>query len=429
VQYEIILVLVLLAFSAFFSGSETALFSLSHVKVRKFRAEKRGRARLVAHLLSNARRLLVTILIGNMLVNIFASSLSASYFRSLFRGHSFGGASDLVSVLVMTTLILIFGEISPKTYAIQNSETLAVRVAPLINAFSIAVRPIRAVLERVANSIIRLMTRVLKPEELGASEGELRTAVKMGLSEGLLDRREEAMIHGVFEIATGQVREMMKPQSEIFSLDLSTPTEEIRRIFREKKYTRVPIQTGDIDNVLGLLYAKDLLFSSTSELEKSGIRGLLRPVYFVPETMALDRLLREFRARATHFALVVDEYGSISGLITLEDVLQSLMGHLGEVTSESPNHVFVEPDTAIVNARLPISEFNELFSCSISDELNVTVGGFLTHQMGKIPRPGEVYETDEIRFEIRKSAKSKIEEVLVKRKRLPAEERGESSRE
>lgn len=420
-RYEIVivLVLILLAFSAFFSGSETALFSLSHIKVRKLRAEKRRRARLVAHLLSNPRPLLITILIGNMLANIFASSLSASFFRSL---PISGGASDLLSVLAMTTLILVFGEIAPKAYAIQNSEKLARGVAPLINAFSVAVRPARVVLESVANSIIRLLTEMMKPEETAASEGELRTAVKIGLSQGLLDRQEEAMIHGVFEIETSQVREMMKSRAEIFSLDLSTPIDEIRSAFREKKYTRVPIETGDIDNVLGLLYAKDLLFASESELEKSGIRSLLRPVYFVPETTPLGRLLREFKAKATHFALVVDEYGSISGLITLEDVLQSLMGHLGAVKSESRRHIFVEPDTAIVNARLPISEFNELFSSSISDEFSVTIGGFLTHQMGKIPRSGEVYETDDIRFEIRKATRNKIEEVLVKRKKPPTEE-------
>ncbi len=424
-QYEIViaLVVILLVFSAFFSGSETALFSLSHIKVRKFRGEKGGRGRLVAHLLSNPRRLLITILIGNMMVNIFASSVSAAFFRSLFKGSDvFGGASDLVSVLAMTTLILIFGEIAPKTYAIQNSEKLVRRVAPLINAFSIVVRPVRAVLEKVANSIIRLVTRMAKAEEAAASEGELRTAVKIGRRQGLLDRQEETMIHGVFDIETGQVREMMKSRAEIFSLDLSTPLDEIHSAFRERKYTRVPIHTGDIDNVLGLLYAKDLLFASKNELKKSGIRGLLRPVYFAPETMPLDRLLTQFKAKATHFALVVDEYGSISGLITLEDVLRSLTGHLGAAKSESPKHVFVEADTAIVNARLPISEFNELFSSSISDELSVTIGGFLTHQMGKIPRPGEVYETDEIRFEIRKATRSKVEEVLVKHKKFPTEE-------
>jgi len=423
VHYEIVLVLILLVFSAFFSGSETALFSLSHIKVRKFRGERKKRPRLVAYLLARPRRLIVTILIGNMLVNILASSLSASYFRGLFeRSGLFSGAGDLVSVLAMTTLILIFGEIAPKTYAIQNSEKLAMKVAPFIHAFSISVRPIRVVLERVANNIIRLVSRMVKPEELDASEGELRTAVKIGVSQGLLDRREEAMIHGVFEIETGQVREMMKSRSEIFSLDLSTPIEEVRGTFREKKYTRVPVHTGDIDNVLGLLYAKDLLFASKRELDRSGLRGLLRPVYFVPETMPLARLLTEFRARATHFALVVDEYGSISGLITLEDVLQSLVGHLGAAKSASRNHVFLEPDTAVVNARLPISEFNELFSSSISDELSVTIGGFLMNRMGKIPRPGDVWETDEIHFEIRKASKSKIEEVLVKQKKPPTEE-------
>jgi putative hemolysin len=422
-QYEIVAILIFLAFSAFFSGSETALFSLSHVRVRKLQAEKKRRPALVAELLSHPRRLLVTILIGNMLVNIFASSLSASFFRTLFAdSHVFKGMSDLVSVFVMTTLILIFGEITPKTYAIQHPEKLALRVAPLIHAFSVIVRPIRAALKGVADAIVGILTRTVKPEEVKASEGELRTAVKMGVSQGLLDHQEQAMIHGLFEIETSQVREMMKPRSEIFALDLSTPVDEICRVFQEKRYTRVPMHTGDIDDVLGLLYAKDLLFASKSDLEKSGVRGLLRPVYFVPETMPVDRLLREFRARATHFALVVDEYGSISGLITMEDVLQSLMGQLGPARTASADHFFLDPDTAILRARLALSDFNELFSSSLSDELSVTIGGYLTHHMGKIPPAGEVYETEQFRFEIRKATRNKIEEILVKRKKPSASE-------
>lgn len=422
-QYEIAAILVLLAFSAFFSGSETALFSLSHVRVRRFQSEKRARPRLVASLLSHPRRLLITILIGNMLVNIFASTLSASLFRTLFKGTgALAGMGDLISVLVMTTLILIFGEITPKTYAIQHSEKLALRVAPLVNAFSVVVRPIRTILKTVADAIISVMARAVKPESPQASEGELRTAVKLGVTQGLLDPQEEAMIRGLFEIETSQVREMMKSRAEIFCLELATPIDRIRGTFVGKKYTRVPVHTGDIDNVLGLLYAKDLLFASPEELEKSGIRPLLRPVYFVPETMPVNRLLKEFRARATHFALVVDEYGSISGLITMEDVLQSLIGKLGVGERQSRDQVLPHEDTGVVSARMPISEFNQLFSTAITDELNVTIGGFLTYQMGKIPQAGEVFETDDIRFEIKKVSKNKIEEILAHKKEPRTEE-------
>jgi putative hemolysin len=423
VQYEIAAILFLLAFSAFFSGSETALFSLSPVKVRKFQSEKRARPRLVGALLSHPRRLLITILIGNMLVNIFASTLSASVFRNLFKGTgAFTGMSDLVSVLTMTTLILIFGEITPKTYAIQHTEKMALQVAPLINAFSVAVRPIRVVLKSIADAIISVIARAVKPEQPEPSEGELKLAVKLGVTQGLLDSQEEAMIHGLFEIETSRVREMMKSRAEIFSFDLATPIDRIRRAFLEKKYTRVPVHSGDIDNVLGLLYAKDLLFASPGELEKSGIRPLLRPVYFVPETMAVNRLLKEFRARATHFALVVDEYGSISGLITMEDVLQSLIGKLGVRERQAGDEVHFHEDTGVISARMPISEFNELFSTTLSDELNVTIGGFLTHKMAKIPQAGEVFETGDVRFEVKKASKNRIEEILVQRKEPETEE-------
>jgi len=423
VHYQLILIPILLVFSAFFSGSETALFSLTPVRVKRFQTERKRQGRLIARLLSNPRRLMITILIGNTLVNTFASSLSASLFRTLSaRWHVLAGRSDFVSVLVMTSLILIFGEISPKIYAIHRSEKLAPRVAPIVSAISAIVRPVRAVLERLANGICHLVTRTVKPEEPEASEAELRMAVRIGVTEGFLDPHEEAMIQGLFEIETSQVREMMKSRAEIFSLDLSTSPEEIRNAFREQKFTRVPVHTGDIDNVLGLLYAKDLLFASRSDIEKSGIRPLLRPVFFVPETSSVDRLLKEFRARATHFALVVDEYGSVSGLITMENVLQSLMRRFGMPTPKPPGQVSAEPDTAVISAKLPIGEFNEMFSCSVSDELSVTVGGFLTRRMGRIPRPGEVYETKDVRFEVKSATKNKVEEIVVKRKKPHTEQ-------
>ncbi|MCK5548805.1 MAG: HlyC/CorC family transporter, partial [Thermoplasmata archaeon] len=271
--FEITLLLFLLAVSAFFSGSETALFSLGPIKTRRYRADRPKRNRLTAHILANPRRLLITLLIGNMLVNTLASSVSASLFRQMRLP-----AAAVISALSITILILIFGEIIPKTYAIENAEKVSLRTAYLIYGFSVITYPLRRVIRVLSDLIIAPITRLL-PKEKTLTHGELETAVKMGLDSGAVDAQEQKLIEGVLDFETKKVREIMRPRPDIFALDLSMHLDEIGRAISEHQYSRVPIYDGELSNIVGILYAKDVIEIDRSNLEDFDLKTILRPPY------------------------------------------------------------------------------------------------------------------------------------------------------
>ena len=252
----------LIACSAFFSGSETALFSLSSIQVRKFQNQEHGRGRVVARLISKPRNLLISLLIGNMVVNIFTSSLSASFFRNVFGGTYMERISQPLSVLIMTVVIVIFGEITPKTYAIQNSEKMSRHVAPVINALYIIATPLRYFLFKITNSIVLLAGKLIGTQDANVSPDELKMAATLGYSAGAIRQQEKDLIHGVLRFEHRKAQEMMTPKDEITAFDISTPLHEIRKTIREKNYMRIPIYEGDIDNIRGILYAKDLFLAS-----------------------------------------------------------------------------------------------------------------------------------------------------------------------
>jgi len=395
--------------SGFFSGSETALFSLSQIKLRRLRGAPERRDRLIADLLRKPRHLLITILIGNMIVNILATSVSASLFRRLAQYNP-----EMLSVLAMTALILIFGEITPKTIALEHSESVARMAAPPIRLLSRIISPMRKLLWSVSDVIIASLRSHNALEE-GVTEEELATAMKLGLKDGVLDEQERDMIQGVLEVENKQVREMMKPRMEIFALPIDTPVPKVCRSIRRTEYTRIPIYEGEIDEVIGILNAKDLLHIEPGKLNQVKIRNIIRPVYFVPETMPIEKLLQEFRRRKTHLALVVDEYGSLSGMITLEDLLEIIVGDIDSKRFETKKYHILGTDIIRVSARLPIDEFNEIFGCNLEDQYSVTVGGFLTHRLGRIPATGETFDCENLHFKVTSGRKNRVDELVITR--------------
>ncbi len=407
---------VLLACSGFLSGSETSLFSLSSLRVRRLQSESKV-GRLIARLVAHPRSLLTTILICNVLVNVFASSLSASLFRRLgerAEGVMSPAASTVISVAVMTFLILVFGEITPKTIAIRNAERLARRVAPVISGLSRLVAGLRAVLLWVTGGIVRLLDSRI-PADGSISTDELRTAVRIGLSEGVLDPQERDMIHGVFVLESKQVRDIMRPRRDLFALEAGTPLEEIVRQVREHEFARVPMYEEEPDRIIGLVYARDLLDLYGKGGEPVALRELLREPYFVPEAVAIDDLLAELRRRATHFALVVDEYGTLSGFVTLEDVLEVVVGRL-DLKKDEPLRYSLEDDrTVLADAALPLDELNTLLGTGLADEFSVSLGGLITHRLGRIPEAGERLELAGVTIEVLRAQKNRIELVRVRR--------------
>ncbi len=411
----------LIACSAFFSGSETALFSLSSIQVRKFQNQEHGRGRVAARLLSKPRNLLISLLIGNMVVNIFTSSLSASFFRNIFGGTYMEKISQPLSVLIMTIVIIIFGEIAPKTYAIQNSERMSRSVAPAINALYIITTPLRYFFFKITNSIVLLAGKLIGTQDTNVSPDELKMAATLGYSAGAIRQQEKELIHGVLRLEHRKVREMMTPKGEITAFDISTSLHEIRKTIREKNYMRIPIYQGDIDNIQGILYVKDLFLVRKCRDENFMLDSILRPAYYVPETLEVDVLLDEFKKRRTHLAIAVDEYGSVSGLITLEDVLELIVGNIYDKVGETKLYDVIDKDTIQIRYLLPIEDFNDIFGARISDDYVVTMGGFVTHILGRIPQKNEVLRHYDLEFKITKAQKNRVEEMLVRRIRKQEE--------
>lgn len=318
------ILIILLMSSAFFSGSETALFSLSKIRVKRLQIENVKNSKLLAQLLNKPRRLIISILIGNMLVNILASAVASSLALRLFGDKGIG-----ISIGIMTFLILIFGEITPKVIAIRNSEKLSIAVAPYINFFSKAVFPIRRILRFMVDVVMPLISRNIKAQKSIFTEEELRKALELGLHEGVLNVKEEEMIKSVFRFGDKKVKDVIVPLGRIVAADINTPLPAIRSIIIEKELSRMPIFENKLDNITGILYAKDLIVAGQKGI--FGLREILRKPFYVSEDIKLDELLRQFRTYRIHMALVLDSNGRFTGLITLQDLLEEIIGQIKDI--------------------------------------------------------------------------------------------------
>ncbi|MCX6356564.1 MAG: hemolysin family protein, partial [Candidatus Aureabacteria bacterium] len=323
ILYHLIGIVILLCCSFYFSCTETTLFSLSGFKIKKLQREHVRRGPLIARLLANPRRLLISILIGNMFVNILASTLGESLMRFLHPGAE----GTIMAIFIMSFAILVVGEVTPKTIAIQCNERLAPLVAPVIDAIGIILYPLRRLVRIISDQLIALLSRNAPPTEHAITEDEIKTAIRIGSREGIVDSQEREMIQGVFDFVNLRVTAVMRPRQEMVSFELNHPLPEIQAAMRARRYSRIPIYEGEPDNIIGVLYAKDLLRAPGAG-GAIDLRGILRPAFFIPETQTASSLLREFRTRRVHLAIVVDEYGGVCGLVTLEDLLEEIVGEI-----------------------------------------------------------------------------------------------------
>ena len=411
---------VLLGFSAFFSGAETALFSLPRFTVEKLKQRKPARGEIISRLLSRPRHLLISIVIGNMLVNILSSALAERFSFVLFSSSSLQGAAWLFSTVVMTFIILIFCEVGPKVFAINRSEQVSLKVAPAIFLLERLVLPLRVVVQAVSDFLISFWERKNPHREFPLSREELETALDHGSREGTLDGEEKEMISEIFKLGGKSVRQLMTPRNEIVSFEIDTPLEEIDAVIREKEYSRIPIYSGKLENVVGILYPKDLLIARVRGIESPVLVDLLRRPFFIPETMKASLLLKEFLDRKIHIALVVDEYGGLAGLITMDDLVEEIIGEIRERGEIPPGYEVVEEDTVQLLGRLELDYINEEFGLELSGENNVTLGGFLSERLGRLPQPGDVCLLDDLRFTVLSVKKRRVDQVRLYRPGLSA---------
>lgn len=311
----------LLILSAFFSGSETALFSLSSVRVHRLQEEKKRGASTVAGLLKEPRTVLATILLSNLFVNVFSTSLAEEMASSYF-----GERGLEICIAVMSLVILIFCEITPKVVAVARAERASLLVAPVLKFFIVLTSPVRILFLKIANIFMRVLVPAEADRPDNLTPDLFLTAVDMGRQEGILSHEESAMLQGIIALKSMTARDRMTPRDKIFALNISSPLADIHEELKKRGLSRVPIYKDDPDHVVGILYSKDLITREILELRAIQIYDLLRPTFFIAASMPLDQLLRTFRSRRLHMALVLDERKLLTGLITLDDLLEVIVG-------------------------------------------------------------------------------------------------------
>jgi putative hemolysin len=400
---------ILLCFSAFFSGSETALFSLRRLRVRQMATGPSSARRLVAKMLSNPHRLLATILLGNMLVNVASSSLGENISSRIFSG----GTALFVAVLGMTILILLFGEIMPKIIAVQRPEQIAPLVVVPLNLFSTVIAPARRSLRWITDLFVGAVTHKPIPSQ-GVTEEELKTALDIGYSEGAVHLLERDLIEKVISFGDKRVEQVMTPRMRMVSIAADVPVEKALRFLKRKGYSRVPVYEGSEDNIIGALHLKDFLRQPNGE----SLKDYIRPVHIIPETKKIGELFREFKSKRQHFAIVVDEYGIVSGVITLDDLLEEIVGKIVDKKQRGwAAYRRVAPDRIEVDATMELEDFNQQMKTSITDDQAQSIGGYVVNQSGRIPNTNEKVRIGNLEFEILEAEPRRIVRMRVTKER------------
>ncbi len=416
-------IVALLVLSAFFSGSETALTAASRGKLRA-RADRgdKGAERALA-VTRDSERLIGSVLLGNNLVNILAASLATSMFTRLF-----GDSGVALATLVMTLLVLIFAEVLPKTYAISNPETAAARVAGPIAVVVRVFAPAVGFVRMITRAILRLFGMRIDPESsVLAVHEEITGALTLGHSEGTVEKEHRDRLLGALDLGERTVEEIMLHRSQIEMIDADLPAQEVLERCLESPYTRLPLYRDAPENIVGIIHAKDLsraMYKVQAEHSGAGnpfdgfdVMKVATKPYFIPETTSLDDQMREFLRRRTHFALVVDEYGTLQGLITLEDILEEIVGEIvDEHDLEEEAELERAPDgSLIVDGAMTIRDLNRACDWNLPDEEANTIAGLVIHEAQTIPAEGQVFSFHGYRFEVLGREANRITRLKIRR--------------
>ncbi|PIP37317.1 MAG: HlyC/CorC family transporter [Desulfobacterales bacterium CG07_land_8_20_14_0_80_52_14] len=401
---QIIILVVLILFSGFFSSAETAFFSISRTRARHLAKNEGPPFELIWKMKENPHRLLSTVLVGNNLVNISAAALATSITMEVFSNYAVSAATG-----IMTLLILVFGEVLPKSIATRNNVLIARLTIYPIYGLSLLFYPILLFLDFIP----KLTGKMTKSP--GLTEEELITFVEAVEEEGRIKEEEKELIHNIFELDDTNASEIMTPRADMFVIEADKPLE-LEKIL-QSGYTRIPVIEGSIDQVIGILNIKDLFLYQARCDASIDIRKIMRAPYFVPEHKKLDRLLQQFRKRKDHMAIVVDEYGGVAGLVTLEDALEELVGEISDETDVEDTHVLkLSENEWIVKGKTEVDEVNDAVGMKIPDSSEYdTFSGFILDLTGRIPKEKEEIVFNEYRIIVRKMAGNRIKELGVKK--------------
>jgi len=400
---KIVILVVMLFFSAFFSSAETAMFSISKVKARHIAKRKERSYQLIDQMKMDPHRLLTTILIGNNIVNVGASALATTLVLEILPNHAVGLATG-----VMTFLILVFGEVFPKSIATRNNLLIARITIYPIYWLSILFFPIILFL----NFIPKLTGKIKKTPN--ATEEDLMTFVEVVEEEGEIKEEEKELIHNIFELDDTDASEIMTPRADMFVIDANEPIP--LEAIAASGFTRVPVIDGAIDHVIGIVNIKDLFRHRVTSSEPIDVRQIMREPYFVPEQKKLDRLLKQFKKRRYHMAIIVDEHGGVAGLITLEDAIEEIVGEITDETDkEEPKITERKEKEWVVPGKSDIDEVNDIIPLEIPDLKEYdTFSGFVLHNIGRIPEEKEEITIDNFLITVEEKDGNRINSYVVK---------------
>ncbi|MFU8898928.1 Mg2+/Co2+ transporter CorB [Roseinatronobacter thiooxidans] len=416
-------IVLLLVISGFFSGSETALTASSRGKLKAQADKGAAGAQKALMLTEDSERMIGAILLGNNMVNILAASLATALFTRLF-----GDGGVALATLVMTLLVLVFSEVLPKTYAISNPEAAATRVAPLLRWVVAIFSPMVNVVRFIVRRVLALFGVTIDPDrQIMSVHEEIAGTLALGHSTGSVEKEHRDRLLGALDLSERTVEEIMRHRSQVETVNVDDPIQEIIAQCINSPHSRLPMYREDPENIIGILYVRDLVREmhglvtaaggAYSAVAKLDLNALARPPYFVPETTPLDEQMQEFLRLQRHFALVVDEYGALHGLITLEDILEEIVGEIEDEydTTHAPEVERGEGGEVLVDGAMTIRDLNRTLDWSLPDEEAVTVAGLVIHEAQSIPDEGQVFSFHGFRFKVLSRDGNRITRISLRR--------------
>ncbi|WP_425409459.1 HlyC/CorC family transporter [Hyphococcus sp.] len=409
------IIFLLLLLSAFFSGSETALTATSNARIHKLEADGNMNARRVNILIRDRERLIGAILLGNNLVNILATSIATSLLISIF-GEA--GVANIIATVVMTALVLVCSEVTPKTLAISRPDSFAMAVAPIMRWVVFIFAPITRIVQLIVRGFLHLFgVDVSKDSAVFSAAEEIRGAIDLHHSEGRVDKEARDLIRGALDLNEIRTEEIMIHRKSIEMLDIDRPKDAIIRQALKSAHTRLPLYREYPDNIIGVLHAKDLLralWDAEGNADAIDFEALAREPYFAPETTTLQEQLDAFKLKQEHFALIVDEYGALMGLVTLEDILEEIVGEIEDEHDSPVQGVRPQGDGSLnVDGDVTIRDVNRAMDWNLPDEEAVTLAGLVIHEAQSIPDVGQTFSFHGFRFKILRRRRNQITALKI----------------
>lgn len=407
---QLIVIVVLLLLSAFFSSAETALTTSNKIRLRSMAEEGNKRAKKVLEITDDSGKMLSAILIGNNIVNLSSASLATTLATKIF-----GSAGAGIATGILTVLVLIFGEISPKTFATIHADKISLAYAGVISGLMKLLTPIIIIINKLALGFLILLRVDASGAQNTMTEDELRTIVDVSHEEGVIETEEREMINNVFDFGDAQAKEIMVPRIDMTFADINSSYYELLEIFREDKYTRLPVYEDSTDNVVGIINMKDLLLYE--DKEHFSIRNIMRKPYYTYEHKNTAELLLEMRKSSINIAIVLDEYGATAGLITLEDLLEEIVGEIRDeydMDEEDPIQKINDLEY-IVQGSLNLNTLHDMLDLELVSEDYDSIGGYLIGLLDHLPKVGESITTPEgIFFRVEDMEKNRINKIFMK---------------